>query len=193
MPYEFEAFFSYKRDLESNGWHERVKDKLTHWLKQELGKDDVRIFFDTEDIHIGVRWRQKIADALKGSKCIICVWSPLYFQSKWCVSEWKTFLQREQLAGRNLVAPASYFDGETFPPEAAAIEYEDFSPFASTMPRFWDTESAVKFEDSKIRPFARDLARMITQAPPYDATFPIVEALDAQVQKEETIGRISDV
>lgn len=193
MPYQYDAFFSYKRDRESNAWHESVKNKLIYWLKLELGKPDVHIFFDTEDIHTGMRWRQRIAAALKGSRCIICLWSPLYFQSKWCISEWKTFLQRERLAQKQLVAPASYFDGETFPAEAAAIQYEDFSRFASTMPRFWDTESAVEFEDQKIRPFARALAQIITQAPPYDDSFPIVEVPDEHVQKEETIARIRDV
>ena len=50
MAYEYDAFFSYKRDHESDEWHERVKDKLIFWLKQELGRQDIRIFFDTEEI-----------------------------------------------------------------------------------------------------------------------------------------------
>jgi hypothetical protein len=45
MAYQFDAFFSYKRDPESDDWHERVKDKLTFWLKQYLGRSDVSIFF----------------------------------------------------------------------------------------------------------------------------------------------------
>ena len=27
---------------------------------------------------------------------MVSVWSPLYFQSSWCVSEWKSFLEREK-------------------------------------------------------------------------------------------------
>ena len=49
MDYQYDAFFSYKRDAESDEWHERVRDKLMHWLKHELGRDEVRVFFDREN------------------------------------------------------------------------------------------------------------------------------------------------
>jgi hypothetical protein len=214
MSYEYDAFFSYKRDRESDSWHELVKLKLAFWLKQELRKREVKIFFDTEDIRTGARWQLKIASALHRSKCIICIWSPLYFQSKWCISEWMSFVEREQFIERQqaveqgrveqgaslvaqgtkceLIVPASYFDGESFPPVATAREFMNFSDFASTMPRFWDTELAVRFETQYIRPFARDLARTIRSAPPWDPRFPIVEAPDEDVQQEGTIGRPAD-
>src|SRR5262245_40512338 len=108
MAYQYDAFFSYKRDRESDAWHERVKDKVIYWLKHELQRQDVRIFFDTEEIRTGMRWRQKLADALRHSKCLICVWSPLYFQSKWCVSEWQTFVERGNRLHCQLILPASY-------------------------------------------------------------------------------------
>lgn len=192
MDYQYDAFFSYKRDRETDDWHETVKDKLSYWLKQELGRD-VRIFFDTEEIRTGMRWHQKLTGALKASKCVVCVWSPLYFQSKWCISEWMCFVERERIANRDLVMPASFFDGETFPPDATATQFVDFSEFASTMPRFWDTESAVEFEKRRLKPFAKDLARMIRSAPPFNDQFPIVEVADDRVQQQETITRVADV
>jgi len=97
------------------------------------------------------------------------------------------------MSGRELVMPASYFDGKTFPPDASAKQFLDFSDFACIMPKFWDTESAVSFEASRLRPFARDLAAMIRSAPPFDANFPLVEVGSDQVSQEETIGRIADV
>ena len=193
MAYQYDAFFSYKRARESDDWHERVKTTVEYWLGQALNRQDVSIFFDREDIRTGSRWGQLIADALKRSKCIICIWSPLYFQSKYCVSEWRTFVEREQKFNKPLIAPASYFDGKTFPPDASRWQTKDFSLYASTMPRFWDTESAVWFEKRALRPFAEDLAAMIEQAPSYDDTFPVIEADDDQVQKRETIGRLADV
>jgi hypothetical protein len=193
MAYDYDAFFSYKRDLESDDWHERVKNKLIFWLKQELQRPDVKIFFDTEEIRTGMRWQQKLATALKKSRCIVCVWSPLYFQSKWCISEWKTFVGREALTNCDLVMPASYFDGETFPPDAKAKQFLDFSKFTSTMPKFWDTATAVDFENQVLKPFARDLATLIRNAPPYQDGFPVVEVPDHQVETEGTIGRIANV
>lgn len=189
MAYQYDVFFSYKRDRESDDWHEKVKNKLEHWLKHELQRQNVRIFFDTEEITTGMRWRAKLADALKRSRCIACIWSPLYFQSKWCVSEWMTFVRREELVKRELVMPASYFDGDTFPPSATAKQFIDFSEFASTMPKFWETADAVEFESNKLKPFAHALAVAIVNAPNYDDTFPVVEVPDDQVTPEGTIGR----
>jgi hypothetical protein len=193
MGYQYDAFFSYKRDRESDAWHKRVKDTLTYWLKLELGQVDVPIFFDTTEIRGGMQWSPTLTDALRRSKCLICFWSPLYFQSKWCVSEWLTFVERSERLHRPLILPASYFDGENFPPRARAVQFLDFSEFASTMPRFWDTEAAVRFEKERIQPFARDLAALIRQAPPFDESFPLIEAPDNQVLPEVTIGRIADV
>ena len=192
MDYEYDAFFSYKRDPESDDWHERVKDKLTFWLKQHLARQNVRIFFDREDIRAGDRWKARLSTALRTSRCLVCVWSPLYFQSQWCISEWLTFSERSRRVKSDLVLPASYFDGETFPAAARELQFRDFSRFASTMPKFWDTESAVKFEDSCLRPFADDLARAIKNAPKFDEAFPIVEAAHDEVQAEQIIGRIGN-
>ena len=136
-----------------------------------------------------MRWQEKLSSALKQSRCIICLWSPLYFQSKYCVSEWRTFLEREMQAHAELVMPASYFDGESFPPTAKTRQFLDFSEFTSTMPKFWDTELAVRFENERLRRFAHDLAEMIRKAPPYSDTFPLVEAPDGQVETEQPIGR----
>jgi hypothetical protein len=190
--YQFDAFFSYKRDPESDNWHERVKDKLAFWLRQELQRTDVRIFYDREDIRTGTRWHAKLSSALKSSRCIICIWSPLYFQSKWCISEWKSFVVRSELVRRDLILPASYFDGESFPPEARAVQFSDFSNYASTMPRFWDTELAVEFENNLLRPFASDIAAIIRDAPAYDDAFPVIDALDTEVLGEAIISRIGD-
>ena len=71
MAYEYDVFFSYKRDPESDDWHEKVKARLEFWLKQELEKQDVRIFFDKEDIKTGDQWRERLSDALKQSRCIV--------------------------------------------------------------------------------------------------------------------------
>src|SRR5215469_10892777 len=125
MPYTYEVFFSYKRDPESDDWHKTVKEKLRFWVKQELNQLDVPFFFDTEDIRTGARWQAKIASALTSSKTIVCVWSPLYFQSQWCLSEWRTFAKRETLCKKDLIAPASYHDGKYFPAEATAKQILD--------------------------------------------------------------------
>jgi TIR domain len=191
VSYQYDAFFSYKRDPESDEWHLRVRDKLAYWLKLDLNQTP-RIFLDTEDIRTGQRWHNKLEAALRTSKCIVCIWSPLYFKSKWCVSEWTTFERRGQALGLDLVIPARYYDGEHYPSLAKQRQSPDFSDYTSTMPQFWKTEYAVEFERKLIQPFARDLAASIRLAPRFDPNFPIVEADDSLILKDTRIDRISD-
>ncbi|MGA7312938.1 MAG: toll/interleukin-1 receptor domain-containing protein [Silvibacterium sp.] len=193
MAYQYEAFFSYKRDVESDAWHYTVMEKLRYWLRYELNQLDVPVFFDTEEIRTGMRWRNKISQALISSKTIVCLWSPLYFQSEWCVSEWQTFAEREHRYNTELVAPASYHDGSHFPAEARAKQILDFSNYTSTASRFWGTEIAVDFERLCLMPFARDLASLVRMAPQYDPNFPLVEVSQNQLSSPPTIGRIADV
>lgn len=195
MSYQYDAFFSYKRDPQSDRWHEIVKEKLKFWLGMELNRpsDSITIFFDTEEIRTGARWQTKLSDALKRSKCIACVWSLYYFQSRWCVSEWRTFRDREQLFNRELVLPASFHDGKHFPPEARDSKFLDFSDYTSTIPSsLWNSELALEFENKRLKVFARDLASLINNAPPFQDDFPVTEATDEHIIQEEEIGRIAN-
>jgi len=190
--YKYDVFFSYKRNPESDEWHRKVKDKLQYWLALELQKLEVPIFFDTQEIRTGQQWHDRLADALKSSKAMVCVWSPVYFVSTWCVSEWKTFAKREELVGRNLVIPASYHDGDSFPPKAKDKQQFDMSDFTSTAAQFWNTERADRFEERCLKPFARDVAALVRKAPPYDPGFPVEEAKPEDLAQPQDIGRPGD-
>lgn len=193
MSYEYDVFFSYKRDPESDGWHQRLKDKIAFWLKKENYGEAARIFFDTEDIRTGQRWKQKLADALKKSKCIVCIWSPDYFKSKYCLSEWTTFEKRGSLLKMDLVVSAHFCDGENFPPAAKDRQSMNFEKYASTIPVFWETARADEFEQKHIRPFAKDIAAILNAQPPFQPDFPLDEAAEELLLPEAiTIGRISD-
>ena len=192
MPYEFDAFFSYKRNPQTDDWHSEVKKKLEFWVGQEINRK-VSIFMDTEDIRTGNRWKQKLGDALKKSRCIVCIWSPYYFQSRWCVSEWSTFLERESQYGcSDLVIPARFHDGEYFPTQAKDTQSADFSSYASTMPAFWRTEKAVEFEQPHLQKFAKAIAECIHNAPEYDDDFPLIESTDDLIITNSDFGRPND-
>jgi hypothetical protein len=81
MPYQYDYFFSYKRHPQSDAWHRTVKDKLDSLLSLELARPTLSGFFDTQEISTGLNVREKLAESAKKSKCIVCIWSPLYFQS----------------------------------------------------------------------------------------------------------------
>jgi len=192
MSYQYDVFFSYKRDVESDWWHKTTMEKLRFWLKQELDQLDVPIFFDTEEIRTGLRWRNKICDALVTSRAIVCVWSPLSFRSQWCVSEWQTFAERERNCGRDLIVPASYYDGSNFPPEAQDKQITDLSNYASIAPRFWETEIAVDFDRKCLKRFAGDVASAVRRAPAFDPGFPLVEISKEQLPSFPPIRRIAN-
>jgi hypothetical protein len=195
--YEYDIFFSYKRDVQSKKWHSKVAEKIEFWLRKELNQQKINLFIDKEDIEIGERWKMKIADGLKRSKCLVALLSPDYFNSPWCVSEWKTFLAREKMLeqlgieSRGLIVPAIYHDGEHFPAEAKDIQAVDFSDYNSTMDFFWHSEDGYIFERDKLKTFSKEIAKTVQRAPAYREDFPIVVVESTDIRPRAPIRRIA--
>jgi|ERR1039458_5314020 hypothetical protein len=174
--YEYDVFFSYKRHPLTRNWTKKVRDLFEYWLTQELGKPDVRMFFDEDSIETGQPWPTVLSEALKHSRCMVCVWSPLYFQSSWCLTEWRSFLERERLSKLpkyGLIAPMRFHDGERYPEEAKNTQSVDITQYATTLPGFWDTSRAIELEE-RLKEFSIDVARMIVEAPAFQRGWPIV-------------------
>jgi|SRR5580658_1115293 hypothetical protein len=185
--YEYDVFFSYKKDPLITEWITNVVSRLEFWLTQELGGRPARIFIDRDHIEIGDRWPDALRHALKHSRGMVSIWSPSYFQSRWCVSEWKSFLARETMVGvetHGLIAPAKFCDGEHFPEEAQQVQLADFSGFSSTIAAFWDGNRAVEFEPS-LKAFAASVAAVVRRAPAFQPDWPIQDAL---VTKSPTVS-----
>lgn len=176
--YEYDVFFSYRRNRLIEDWIVQVAGRIEFWLSQELGGTPASVFFDRESIETGDRWPNRLRDAVRSSRCLVCIWCPSYFQSSWCVSEWRSFRAREErlgLAAHGLIVPAKFHDGEYFPREATDIQFADFAKYAATIPAFWQSQRAVEFEDL-LRPFAHSVAAAVRRAPAFSPDWPIVEA-----------------
>jgi len=176
--YEYDVFFSYRREKLIEDWIVQVVQRLELWLTQELGGRPATIFFDRDSVDVGDRWPDKLREALRASRCMVCIWSPSYFQSRWCVSEWRSFLERERSLGldtHGLIAPVKFHDGEYFPPEAASVQWADFSLYTATVRAFWDSQRAVEF-DPILKGFAQSVAAVVRRAPPFRPDWPAVEA-----------------
>jgi hypothetical protein len=167
MSYQYDVFFSYKHTAQSLYWHQRVKDSLQEWLTHELDGSKARIFMDCEEIRTGQDWRDRLGFGLKHSKCLVPVWSPSYFQSPYCVSEWRAFHQRQSDVGCNLIAPIRYNDGNCFPPDAKNAQMADFEKLTSNEAYFWNSDRALLLED-KIKLLAKDVATIVKNAPEFD-------------------------
>ncbi len=173
--YLYDVFISYKRHNLTICWVDGVIERLAFWLTQELGGQEAKLFFDKESIEVGDPWPAKIQEGLRTSRCMVGIWSPQYFQSRWCVSEWRSFLERGQRLGKNLIAPVRFHDGESYPQEAKDIQQIDVTPYTSTLDGFWKTDRAVELED-KLKELAKALAKIVSSATPFEQDWPIVNA-----------------
>jgi hypothetical protein len=186
MTYQYDAFFSYRWHPRSDAWHRRVQEEIEYWVGLELGVDP-RFFFDRKEMRPGQAVVGRLRDALLRSKCLVCFWSPRYFTSRWCLSEWKTFRMRGERVGTDLVLPASIHNADAFPASAQAVVKQDFSDFHSIQDVFWnDPRRVLQFEELGIRPFAMALAEMIRKAPPFDS-FEVANVDDDEIGPEPII------
>src|SRR5262245_51189294 len=114
MSYLF--FLSYAR--EDNKLDGLVKKFYEDLCKDIAGKiavspDDVG-FFDGAEIEPGAVWDQKLASALQQSSVFIAVYSPYYFQKKFCGKEWTVFKSRVEAYAKGL-PKGSEFPALMFP------------------------------------------------------------------------------
>jgi hypothetical protein len=184
MGYEWDLFVSYPRRDPIGPWvHDRLLPLLQRWLGAALPQ--VPEIFVDERMTSGTHWPSAISNALLRSKYMLAVWAPPYFASGWCMSEWQTMKEREARLGRGkagapgLVRVIRFFDGDTFPEEAKAIqadnytEYNKFPPGKSTL----RSRRYLEFE-TKIQTLSEELAKQIVESPPWDASWPIMQTPD---------------
>src|SRR5688572_19336018 len=97
-------FLSYAR--EDNNTDGLVKKFYEDLCKDIAGKiatspKDVG-FFDGAEIEPGLDWDQKLASALQQSSVFIAIYSPYYFQKKFCGKEWTVFRSRVEAYAKSL-------------------------------------------------------------------------------------------
>lgn len=197
--YEFHVFLSYRRGWKDEDGRSRDDDveiwvrdflerELQRKLTHELEVPPARLFLDRFEIRAGDEWERTLANALRTSQCIVPVWSPMYFRSRWCVSEWASFLSRPT----GLVVPV-LFQGQRALPEAAKrIQFENFTEFNYTSPSFRLSPKYLDFEDMVGR-LARRVARAVKQAPDFDPNWSIVLPEPNDALGELTTTCLSDL
>jgi hypothetical protein len=99
MSYSF--FFSYasEDDRNSQGRVRWFYERLYENLQVAHGRVDGP-FFAPRGIEAGANWRESLQMALNSSGILVCLQSPLFFDSKVCGQELETFLQRRKLYKR---------------------------------------------------------------------------------------------
>ena len=176
--YVYDVFVSYRREPPGEElltpWLMEVVKRVRRWLGMCLGGVEARVFFDTQVLGPGSRWQTELGRAIRTSKCLLPIWSPEYFNSQWCVAEWQSFVDREQLLDppARLIVPITIHDGQSFPPEAQQVTHLDLCGYAGTTGGFWETRRAGEL-DIMLYDFSPRLADIVRNAPPYRPDWPV--------------------
>lgn len=181
--YQYDVFLSYRREWPALDW---VQNHFSWRLEKLLGEfmppaHAPKIFVDTKEIETGQEWPLVLREALKNSRCLVAVWSPEYFRSKWCVAELGSMMEREKLLGyrteanpeSRLVYPVVFNDGIHFPDYTKGILGRDLRTWNYPDPIFAKTKKIVGFHD-EMKSLAEELANLILQVPPWREDWPIV-------------------
>jgi hypothetical protein len=171
MDYNYDVFLSYPHEKPCGGW---VNDHFLPYfipqLSNALGRQ-AAVFVDRTEIHIGQKWPARLKEALTLSRCLVGVWTPMYFQSEWCQCECGVMLYRESQLGfgtnerpDGLVIGIRVNDGIHFPQFAKDSQYADFEQFCFDGPAFTQSPLHVEFQKAII-PLTLDVARIVNKAP----------------------------
>lgn len=189
--YIYDVFVSYRRKPPVLTWlQNHFYPMLEQWLPNYLPVDkEVNIFIDWQ-IETGDSWPNKLKKALSHSRCLLPIWSPEYFRSKWCLAEWQTIKEREKILKiqsfddpSGLTFPVVFADGIHFPKEAQQVQYKkDLKKWNCPFESFRDTKGIVEL-DKQVQFIAEELSKMIIRAPKLDLSWPIITPAELDSKK----------
>lgn len=177
MAYVHDVFVSYMHDDQMEGWvHNHFLPFVRSFVGNALNRP-ATFFVDRTGIGTGDSWPLRLQQAIAQSRCLIPIWSPLYFHSDWCRRECAAMLYRETQVGfrnisnpRGLLAPVNVFDGHFFPAKAKQIQWLECQRFWVIGDGFSKTERYIEFQDI-LRTWAIDVATVIENAPEWQAVW----------------------
>jgi hypothetical protein len=192
MSYEWDVFLSYLREPPSGSW---VNDHFLPHFRWTLGNalnKKARVFYDRTNIHPGQKWPKMLRQALSRSRCLVGIWSPLYFQSDWCLNECAVMLHREKNLGYGtnnnpdgLVIGVKVDDGDHFPPYASESQYADFETFFLDGPAFRQSPLFLDFQPA-VRALANEVARIANNVPAWSPDWETDPWLENVIQQVRT-------
>lgn len=180
--YEYDFFLSYSRRSPVREWvQNHFYPVILECLDSELDEKP-EIFVDWLQ-EGGVDWPNNLERALKRSRFLLPVFSPQYFRSAWCMTEWRTFREREKLSNlssvenpHGLVLPVKFSDGDHYHDEAKRTQFCcDLSAWRIPEPVFRESTEWIPFRQ-KLNWLAEQLARRIAKAPPWEADWPVIRS-----------------
>lgn len=184
MGYDYDVFLSYLHEKPSGTWvMEHFLPYFQHQLGNALGRR-AALFIDRTGIHLGQKWPARLKQALARSCCLVGIWSPLYFQSEWCLCECAVMRHREEKLGfgtrentEGLIVGVRVNDGDHFPPYAKESQSGDMRQFFYDGNGFTQSPLYVDFQ-KRVNEFATEVARVVNNAPAWSEEWATKEWLD---------------
>jgi cellulose biosynthesis protein BcsQ len=169
--YQCDVYISYHHSPVLDEWVQEFLALLSFWLSEELARE-ARLFSDNTR-QGGDAWEASVNRALVASRCLLAIWTPSYFQSKRCLTEWQTFQRRENQLNTQLVVPVLFHGRANLPEAARRTEMVDFTRFALTGEGFRRTEIYLDFQKG-VQQLAKQVADIIQKAPVFSPDFQVV-------------------
>jgi hypothetical protein len=123
--------------------------------------------------------------------------TPPYFESPWCMAEWRSMQARQQLLGlasprlpQSLVYSILYSDSDNFPLEGREIAWWDFKKFAQPDLVYQQSREYPDFH-REVTKVAQDLAQLLPQVPKWRPDWPIVEKPEPVLPPRAPIPRFA--
>ena len=99
MEYHYKAFISYRHAEMDTKIAEEVQNRIERYIipgsiRRELGIKSIgRVFRDKDELPSTSDLNDNIKDAIRNSEFLICICSPRYIESIWCMKEIEFFLE----------------------------------------------------------------------------------------------------
>lgn len=181
--YEYDVFISYAHRGSVRKWLlNHFQEKLSDCLADQMSEAP-RVYVDNS-MERGTHWPSNLRKALLHSKVIVPLLTPPYFESQWCVAEFKSMVERQKSLGlggvetpQTLIFPILYSDSDNFPPYGREFSWSDFKQFAYPDLSYQQTHDYSKFHGEVVK-FAGDLAALLRQVPDWRPDWPIADPPD---------------
>jgi len=185
--YSFHVYLSYVRGGVQETWVEKfLLGELTSWLRLELKDEDPQIFYN----HNAERsiWDDTVRDAIRRSYCLVPVLTAGYWRCPECLAELESFRARQSAENLALTRGILFHEGGKNPEDP--LDAYDFQKHAKVYEGFRGSASYGRCQ-VEVQKFAKQLAGLISNAPEYETSWPVVEPVKMKSRADAVFVRIA--
>ncbi len=194
VPSHQDAFLSYTRlDNEFfGGAITSLRKFLELGVQVVTGNRNFSIFQDVDGIEFGQNWQKQLDQAISGTRFLIPIITPLFFQSGACRNELEKFIAHERERGRDDLILPVYFVTTPLLESSDFLKKDLLASEISDRQRYdWRSRADLPINDPLVRSSIRELSEKIAAA--ISRTQPIwPEAVHGHFEKEEALRAASE-